>query len=129
MLCHGNLHPEHGALDRTGDEPELAALVDFEHAMVAPAEYDFWRTAIPLFHEPGSGATDTLSAFRAGYESVRSLPLGVGRRREAWWLVIFVTFLLALDVQNRGIGPDERERAEGTAALVSDLVATVRERR
>ncbi|MFB6195383.1 MAG: phosphotransferase enzyme family protein [Haloplanus sp.] len=128
VLCHGNLHPEHAALDRDG-EPELAALIDFEHAMVAPAEYDFWRTTIPLFHEPGSGATETLPAFRAGYESVRSLPLGVERRREAWWLVIFVSFLLALDVQNRGIGPDERERAAGTAELISERVGTVRDRR
>jgi hypothetical protein len=129
VLCHGNLHPEHAALDRTGDEPELAALIDFEHALAAPAEYDVWRTAIPLFHEPGSGPTDTLSAFRAGYESVRDLPLGVDRRRDAWWLVIVVTYFLALDVQNRGIGPDERERAERTADLIDDLTATVRERR
>ena len=129
VLCHGNLHPEHAALDRGGTRPELAALIDFEHALVAPAEYDFWRTAIPLFHEPGSGATDTLSAFRAGYESVRDLPLGVDRRRDAWWLVIFVSFLLALDVQNRGIGPDERERAAGTADLIDDLAGEIRERR
>jgi len=127
VLCHGNLYPEHTALDRDGDDPELGALIDFEHAMVAPAEYDVWRTAIPLFHDPGTGATATFSDFRAGYESVRDLPLGVDRRRDAWWLVIFVTYLLALDVQNRGIGPDEVERAEGTADLIDDLVATVRE--
>jgi Ser/Thr protein kinase RdoA (MazF antagonist) len=129
VLCHGNLFPEHAALDRGGARPELAALIDFEHALVAPAEYDVWRTAIPLFHEPGSGATDTLPAFRAGYESVRDLPPGVERRREAWWLVIFVTFLLALDVQNSGIGPDERERAEGTADLIDDFAGAVRDRR
>jgi len=131
VLCHGNLHPEHVALcrDGTGAGQELAALVDFEHALVAPAEYDVWRAAIPLFHEAGSGATATFPAFREGYESVRALPMGVERRRDAWWLVIFVTYLLALDVQNEGIGPDERERAEGTAALIADRVATVRGRR
>ena len=129
VLCHGNLYPEHVALRRDETEPELAALVDFEHALVAPAEYDFWRAAIPLFHEPGAGATATFSAFREGYESVRALPMGVDRRRDAWWLVTFVTYLLALDVQNGGIGPDERERAEGTADLIADRVATVRARR
>jgi Ser/Thr protein kinase RdoA (MazF antagonist) len=132
VLCHGNLHPEHVALcrDGTGSEPEpqLAALVDFEHALVAPAEYDVWRAAIPLFHETGSGATATFPAFREGYESVRALPMGVERRRDAWWLVIFVTYLLALDVQNEGIGPDERDRAQGTAALIADRVAMVRSR-
>jgi len=131
VLCHGNLHPEHVALRRDGaeSEPQLAALVDFEHALVAPAEYDFWRTAIPVFHDTNLDWRATFVDFRDGYESIRSLPLGVERRREAWWLVIFVSFLLALDVQNEGIGPDERERAEGTADLVSEWVATIRNRR
>jgi Ser/Thr protein kinase RdoA (MazF antagonist) len=133
VLCHGNLHPEHAALRRgateSEPEPELAALVDFEHALVAPAEYDFWRAAIPVFHDTNLDRRATFADFREGYESVRSLPLGVERRREAWWLVVFVSFLLALDVQNDGIGPDERERAEGTAGLVSEWAATIRDRR
>jgi len=143
VLCHGNLHPEHAALRREGtasepgpesesepgSETQLAALVDFEHALVAPAEYDFWRTALPVFHDPGPEARDTFGDFREGYESVRSLPMGVERRREAWWMLNFTTYFVSLDVQNRGIGADERDRAAGMADLVSEMVATVRDRR
>ncbi|WP_123536630.1 phosphotransferase enzyme family protein [Halosimplex salinum] len=137
VLCHGNVLPEHVAFERSGsgdtvrsDAPlELAALVDFEHALVAPAEYDYWRTAIPCFHTSDLDPRPTLSAFRAGYESVRSLPLGVERRREGWWAVILVTYLLALDVQNGGIGPDERPRARGIAAVAGELADAVRSRR
>lgn len=151
VLCHGNVFPEHVAFERDdagepverdgGDVPgqrgepakprhpgALTALVDFEHALVAPAEYDYWRTAFPVFHARDLDPQPTCSAFREGYESVQSLPLGVERRREAWLLVITVTYFLALDVQNRGIGPDEREQAEGMAGWVTDTVESLRAR-
>ncbi|MFC7196564.1 phosphotransferase enzyme family protein [Halosimplex aquaticum] len=77
VLCHGNALPDHVGFetDASGDPTEVAALVDFEHALVAPGEYDFWRTAIPVFGRPGADAPrPALSAFRTGYESVRPPP-------------------------------------------------------
>jgi hypothetical protein len=43
-------------------------------------------------------------------------------------LVVLVQEVLALDVQNAGIGPDEREQAEGMADPVSEVAAGIRDR-
>lgn len=129
VLCHGNFLPEHvGFADRDGRPAELTAVIDFEHAIVAPAAYDWWRTAVPLFDGPVFDADPAYAAFREGYESVRPLPPGVERGREPFLLVNLVSYLVALDVQQSGIGPDERPQAEGMANRVSDLVASLRDR-
>lgn len=131
VLCHGNLLPDHVgfATDAAGDPAEPAAIVDFEHALVAPGEYDYWRTALPLFCRPDGPPRPTLSSFRAGYESVQPLPDGFDRRKEGYVLVNLASYLRALRVQQDGIGPDERPRAERMAAAVEKRVASVRERR
>ncbi|WP_436907845.1 phosphotransferase [Halosimplex marinum] len=138
VLCHGNFLPAHVGFatdpagepaDPAGRAAELAAVVDFEHALVAPGEYDYWRTATPVFRRPDGPPRPTLSAFRAGYESVRPLPDGFDRRSDGYALVNLASYLRALRVQNDGIGPDERPRAEGMAAAVEETVAAVRERR
>ena len=105
----------------------MAALVDFEHALVAPAGYGYWRTVLPLFRA-GREPKPTFAPFREGYESVRPLPSGLDDRRVAWVLVVLVQEVLALDVQNAGIGPDEREQAEGMADPVSEVAAGIRDR-
>lgn len=130
VFCHGNALPDHVgfASDGTGD-PEPIALVDFEHALVAPGEYDYWRTALPLFCRPDGPDRPTLAAFRAGYESVRPLADGFERRREGYVLVNLASYLRALRVQNDGVGPEESPRAEAMAASVADRVAAARERR
>jgi hypothetical protein len=43
-------------------------------------------------------------------------------------VVTLVSYLVALDVQNRGIGPDERLRAEGIAEKISETAADLRSR-
>mgnify|MGYP000510100176 CR=1 FL=1 len=131
VLCHGNLLPDHVGFesDERGDPAEPAAILDFEHALVAPGEYDYWRTAMPVFHRPGDSPWPTRSAFRAGYESVRPLPDGFERRADGYRLLNLATYLLALDVQQRGIGPDERAQAEGMGEAVQEIGATVRDRR
>ncbi|WP_415379048.1 phosphotransferase [Halosimplex sp. TS25] len=132
VLCHGNVLPDHIGFtaDASGGPADLAALVDFEHALVAPGEYDFWRTAIPLFGRPDAASPrHTLSTFRAGYESVRPLPDGFERRRDGYRLLNLASYFVALDVQNGEIGPDERPQANGMAEAVSETVESVRGRR
>jgi len=131
VLCHGNLLPDHVGFttDPDGDPAEPVAIVDFEHALVAPGEYDVWRTATPVFGPPDDSPRPALAAFRRGYESVRPLPDGFKRRRDGYLLVNLASYFLALDVQQDGIGPDERPKAEGMREAVSDLTSTVRDRR
>ncbi|PSQ28552.1 hypothetical protein BRD06_03925, partial [Halobacteriales archaeon QS_9_67_15] len=45
------------------------------------------------------------------------------------WTLSVWSYFLALAVQQDGIGPDERPKAEGMSEAVSDLVSTVRDRR
>ena len=131
VLCHGNLLPDHVgfATDADGDPAEPAAVVDFEHALVAPGEYDFWRTATPVFGPPDDSPRPAVAAFRRGYKSVRPLPDGSERRRDGYLLVNLASYFLALAVQQDGIGPDERPKADGMSEAVSDLASTVRDRR
>lgn len=134
VVCHGNFLPNHvgfasGDAEEGGGGAEIAAVVDFEHALVAAGEYDYWRTVHPVFVAPGSETSlDARSAFREGYESVRELSHGFERRQEAYSLLNLASYFVALDLQNGGIGPEERPRAEAMADAVSELVASVRDR-
>lgn len=131
VLCHGNLLPDHVGFsrDERGEPTEPAAIIDFEHALVAPGEYDFWRTAMPVFDRPGEAPRPTRSAFRNGYESVRPLPDGFERRADSYRLLNLASYFVALDVQQGGIGADERPHAERMRHGVQQNVATVRDRR
>jgi len=99
VCCHGWATPEHVAV-RDG---EVACVVDFEHAIAAPGEFDYWRTVLPAFD---GGAVER--AFRAGYESVRDLPDGFERRRPAYALLCDVYYLVSLHVQAQH-GPAKTE--------------------
>jgi Ser/Thr protein kinase RdoA (MazF antagonist) len=136
VLCHGNFLPDHVGFESDPDgrgesEPtDLAAVLDFEHALVAPGEYDYWRTAHPVFGTPDSDTRPAAqAAFREGYESVRPLPHGFERRRAAYLLLNLASYFVALDLQNGGIGPSERPQAEAMAEAVSETVASLRSRR
>jgi hypothetical protein len=103
-------------------------VLDFEHALVGSGEWDFWRTAVPLFAGPGwETPADGREQFRAGYESVRSLPEGFEERGEAYRMLVAVSYLDSLSTQ-RGIDDDTRERAEFFRNHVEDSLATLRER-
>ena len=109
VLCHGNFLPDH-----VGFEGEhLAAVVDFEHALVGAGEYDFWRSALPMFGPDSSAEDPARRAFREGYESVRPLPDGFDQRRRAYWAINGVSYLRSLHLQDQH-GPEEtRRRAVG----------------
>ncbi|WP_276254872.1 phosphotransferase family protein [Halomontanus rarus] len=122
VLCHGNLHPEHAAV-RDGD---VTAVVDFEHALVAPGEYDYWRIVLPVFAGRDDSEERALRAFRDGYESVHSLPSGFERRSELYLLVNLVSYLEALYLQ-QNVGAAERaERSEWMRTAVFDRIESLR---
>ncbi len=99
VCCHGWATPEHVAVT----DGDVACMIDFEHAIAAPDEYDYWRTVVPTFGPAESRLRDV---FRTGYESVRSLPSGLERRRRPYALLNGVYYFESLYVQNQH-GPEE----------------------
>lgn len=126
VLCHGNYLPDHvGTADG-----ELACLIDFEHAVVAPGEYDVWRSALPMFYSVEDRVDEVgVEAFRAGYESVRSLPDGFDDRREVYWLVNTVSYLQSLFLQGQVTGAEARQRAEWMCEYVFETIDSLRAER
>lgn len=116
VCCHGWATPEHVAVE----DGAVACMVDFEHAIAAPSEFDYWRTVVPAF---GLGKPNpTTDAFRAGYESVRPLPDGMSRRKPYYRLLNAVYYFESLYVQDQH-GPSETaERAKGLRTVVNELL-------
>jgi fructosamine-3-kinase len=105
VCCHGWATPEHVSI--RGDQ--VGCMVDFEHAIAAPGEFDYWRTILPTF----SHESDTMrQAFRDGYESLRSLPTGFEDRKPIYILLNEIYYIESLYIQNQH-GPEKTaERAE-----------------
>jgi hypothetical protein len=114
VCCHGWATPAHVAV-RDG---RVRCVLDFEHAVAAPAEFDYWRTVLPTFD-----AGDRQAAFREGYEAVRALPDGVERRRP-WFLALQeVYYLESLFVQDRHGDATTAERAARLRERVEERLA------
>jgi len=105
VCCHGWATPEHVAF-RDG---EVACLVDFEHAIAAPGEFDYWRTVIPTF---GPELGERAERFREGYESVRPLPDGFEDRRPGYVLLNLIYFFESLYVQDQHDPEATEQKAE-----------------
>lgn len=118
VLCHGNGHPDHLAVA----DGSARALIDFEHALVAPGEYDYWRVALPVFDGSDGDTGPCERAFRNGYESVRSLPAGFERRSDAYRLLNGVSYLESLHLQQN---VPAGERGERATAFRERILATV----
>jgi hypothetical protein len=114
VCCHGWATPEHVA----AADGRVACVVDFEHAVAAPAGFDYWRTVLPTF----SGDDTSSTAFREGYESVRSLPSGSDRRAPFYALLNEVYYVESLHVQDQH-GP--RETTERAARLRENILERV----
>lgn len=113
VCCHGWATPEHVAVV----DGEIACLVDFEHAIAAPSEFDYWRTVLPTFRDDAS-----TRSFRVGYESVRPLPASVERRKPLYVLLNHVYYLESLYVQDQH-GPDgTAERAEWFRDRITETI-------
>jgi len=113
VCCHGWWSPEHVAVD--GD---VCCVVDFEHAMAAPAGWDYLRAVRPTF------ADGDAAVFRAGYESVRPIPAGVDRTesRRALDLLGETYYLVSLFVQDQHTPAATERRAEAFADRIYDRI-------
>lgn len=116
VCCHGWWTPEHVAVR----DSEVTCVVDFEHALAAPAGFDYWRTVLPAFLATGDEAG--LETFHEGYESVRPLPGDVDRRKP-WFLLLCGTYYVeSLYVQNQHDPEETERRAEWPREQVFDRV-------
>ncbi|UPW01530.1 aminoglycoside phosphotransferase family protein [Halorussus gelatinilyticus] len=121
VLAHGNYLPSHVAV-RDG---EVTCVIDWEHALVAPAEYDYWRTAMPLLGDSGDpDESGEFAAFREGYTSVRPLPTDSDRRSECFRLVNAVSYLKSLHLQRQRTG---QAKARFAAHIRESVYETVRQ--
>lgn len=104
VCCHGWATPEHVAV-RDG---EVGCLVDLEHAIAAPGEFDYWRTAMPTF---GPELGERAAQFRESYEAVRPLPDGFEDRQPFYVLLNLVYFFESLYVQDQHDAETTEQRA------------------
>ncbi|RKD97560.1 phosphotransferase family protein [Halopiger aswanensis] len=122
VLCHGDVHPEHVA-----SVGETTAAIDFEHALVAPAEYDYWRTAIPYLEMRDDVDDAVRRAFRDGYEFVRSLPADLESQHPIYRAITGVAFLESVFLQ-RNVAPERRPAvADRLREAVSDALVDCRD--
>lgn len=125
-LLHGNVLPEHVAVDRTGDEVRASRLIDFEHALVGPPVFDVLRTLGPLFDPPSveSDAGDR-DAFLDGYRSVRSLPRDLDAQLRRHEVVNTVLYVRSLYLQRGDRDSEEAvaRRGRGLEAHARDCMA------
>lgn len=105
VCCHGDVHPEH----HVRDEQAGVLGIDFEHALVAPAAYDYWRTIMPYFEASDDVAPAVTDAFREGYTAVRELPTNLAAQRPYYVLLNTVAFLESLFLQQNA-PPERREK-------------------
>jgi len=116
VLCHGTLLPDHVGLDG-GD---VTRVIDFEHAIVGPPAYDYWRTALPLESNEGESA---LPVFREGYESIRNLPETLERDRLLFTSLVTLSYLESLYVQDQHDERETERQAEWMCEYVDESLA------
>jgi fructosamine-3-kinase len=119
VCCHGWATPEHVSVI----DGEIACLLDFEHAIAAPSEYDYWRTVGPAF---GPDNDDARNAFREGFESVRPLPDEFDRRAPLYGLLNFIYFFESLYVQNQHDSAKTTEKAGRFEKTIHNILNDLR---
>lgn len=119
VCCHGWATPEHVSVDGGA----VTCLLDFEHAIAAPGEFDYWRTVFPAF---GPDTSDTAQrAFREGYESVRPLPAGFDRRKPFYALLNGIYYFESLHVQAQHDPEETARKAARLRTNVDDVLTTL----
>jgi len=116
VCCHGWATPEHVSVE----DEQVACMIDFEHAIAAPGEFDYWRTAFPTFGPAESDAAHR--AFREGYESVRPLGDGLGRRKRFYALLNGIYYFESLYVQDQHGPETTAEKAAQLRNRIGDVV-------
>lgn len=123
VLCHGDVHPEHHV--RSNREGTVA--IDFEHALIAPAEYDYWRTVMPYFEARDDVDGNVKHAFQDGYESIRPFVEGFEHRRPLYRLINWVAFIESLYLQ-KTVEPEKRKKmGKGMRKRVFETLEEVHE--
>lgn len=119
VLCHGWATPEHVAVEND----TVACLIDFEHAIAAPGEFDIWRTCIPAFG-PGE-TTPEERAFISSYEAISPLPHGADERKSYYKLLNLLYFFESLYVQEQHDPETTEERARKFRSIVEQYLETL----
>lgn len=131
VLVHGNWLPDAVGIRREGDgRAEVARVIDWEHALVGSPEWDYLRVAGPMFAgATPDGQTATEADFREAYESVRPLPEGFDRRRDALAVVNGLSYLRSLLLQraDRDPLPEVARRAYRLRQHLRDRLAELEE--
>ncbi|WP_290818468.1 phosphotransferase family protein [Halovivax sp.] len=123
-LLHGWFTPDHVAVA----DGEPTCVIDFEHALAGSPEWDYWRTAVPLFVGGNWKQPDDAEAqFRSAYESVRPLPDGFDDRGESYRAFVAASHFDSLATQ-RGIHEETREIAEFLVEYVDETLDSCRDR-
>lgn len=122
-LTHNWYTPEHVGVD----DGEVACVLDWEHALVAPGEFDYARTALLLFGGPNRDREDgAAAAFREGYESVHHIPEGFDVRRRAYRVAHLVYFLVSAHVQRQQSAAERERASERFAAELRETLSALR---
>ncbi|WP_248909218.1 phosphotransferase family protein [Halocatena marina] len=123
VCCHGWATPEHVSVA----DGRAVCVIDFEHAIAAPSEFDYWRTVLPTFAQASSPSNGHCpqTAFRSGYESVRSFPDGFERRAPLFVVLHEIYFFESLYVQNQHSPEKTDERAEWLRKRVFEALETL----
>lgn len=118
VCCHGWATPEHVSVT----DDHVSCMVDFEHAIAAPGEFDYWRTVLPTFHHEPPALE---RAFRNGYESIRSLPTGFEQRKSLYVLLNLIYYIESLYVQDQQGPVETARRAERFRNAINETVASL----
>lgn len=118
VCCHGWATPPHVSVV----DDEVSCLVDFEHAIAAPGEFDLWRTSLPAF---GPDADGVRRAFREGYEYVRPLSRGFDRRKPLYHVMNLVYYFESLYVQAQHDNAETVQRAQGLRKSLEETLDSI----
>lgn len=115
VCCHGWASPEHV----TVRDAAVTCMVDFEHAIAAPAAFDYHRTMLTVFDDT---ATSERRAFTAGYESIRDLPADSAQHRSWYAILNGIYFFESLSVQDQHDPETTAERARYIRSHIDDVL-------
>lgn len=117
VVCHGWWSPEHVAVQ----DRDIACVLDFEHALAAPATWDYWRTVLAVFDGGPAQA-----AFREGYESVRRLPADLANHQSLYTLLHALYFFESLYVQTQHGDAETERRANALREQTFEMLEAAR---
>ena len=123
VLVHGDFVPSHVSFD----DREVSCVVDWEHAIAGPGEFDYARCDLHIFDNPARESEQHREAFRSGYESVRKLPPGSELRRRAYKALIFTYNIRQAFVQNQRNEAERQDLSDSFRGHVFEILEEVEE--